>query len=164
MRVRAGGQQQCVNPGHPRVRLSHSSIHCCLVFLLASVLRLLLLQLLLSPFPPTPTPHPPRHSSDFFKSVLLWRIPLLLVLLLLEETKTGWKNSHHLLLRELLTMQIPSLSSSALSSLFLPPSLPPCYCWCSVLSHFLFLLPLSRPSSNSNSYLVSHFSTCSDTG
>lgn len=117
-----------------------------------------------SPFSLSPHPHPPRHSSDFFKSVLLWRIPLLLVLLLLEETKTGWKNSHHLLLRELLTMQIPSLSSSALSSLFLPPSLPPCYCWCSVLSHFLFLLPLSRPSSNSNSYLVSHFSTCSDTG
>lgn len=33
-----GGQQQCVNPGHPRVRLSHSAIHCCLVFLPASLL------------------------------------------------------------------------------------------------------------------------------
>lgn len=37
-----GGQQQCVNPGHPRVRLSPSAIHRCLVFLPVSLL----------PFPP----------------------------------------------------------------------------------------------------------------
>lgn len=38
--VLAGGQQQeqCVNPGHPRVALKHSSIHYCLVFLLDSLL------------------------------------------------------------------------------------------------------------------------------
>lgn len=44
-----GGQRQCVNPGHPRVRLSHSAIHCCLVFLPASFL-----------------PSPPLASSSMF--------------------------------------------------------------------------------------------------
>lgn len=38
VRVLDGGQQQCVNPGHPRVRLSPSAIHCCLVFLPVSLL------------------------------------------------------------------------------------------------------------------------------
>lgn len=44
-----------------------------------------------------------------------------------RENKNRLKDSHHLLLSELLTMQIPSLSSSALPSLSLlsPPSLPP---------------------------------------
>lgn len=36
-RVLDGVQRQCVNPaGRPRVRPSHSAIHCCLVFLSAS--------------------------------------------------------------------------------------------------------------------------------
>lgn len=52
MCVLDGVQQQCVNPGHPRVRLD-SVIHCCLVFLPASLL-----------------PRPPcsfGHSLDFYK-------------------------------------------------------------------------------------------------
>lgn len=79
-----------------------------------------------------------------------------------RENKNWLKNSHHLLLSELLTMQIPSLSSYALPSLSLlsPPSLTACYCWGRALLVSLFLLPLSRPSSTSNSYLLSHFSTC----
>lgn len=69
---------------------------------------------------------------QLFKSALLCLVlPLVLVLKLLGKNKTRLKNSHHLLLSELLTMQIPSLSSSALPSLSLlsPPSLSPCYCW-----------------------------------
>lgn len=58
-------------------------------------------------------------------------------------------------------MQIPSLSSSALPSLSLlsPPSL----LLLGKSSLSFFLLPLSRPSSTSNSYLLSHFSTCFET-
>ena len=113
-----------------------------------------------------------ERGSDFVEAVLFCLTPLPPLLPLvrspLRKTKTGWKNSHHLLLSELLTMQIPSLSSSALPSLSLlsPPSLSLSLSATvgEELSHFsLFLLPLSCPSSNSNSYLVSHFSTCFET-
>lgn len=40
VRVLDGGQQQCVNPGHARVRLNPSAIHWCFAFLLVSLLPL----------------------------------------------------------------------------------------------------------------------------
>lgn len=115
VRVLGGGQQQCVDPGHLRVRLSHSAIHGCLVFLPAS---------------------PPRSASSFSLSELrLFKALLPDSFCPLSsrcspppwenKQKTRLKNSLHLLLSELLTMQIPSLSSSALPShcLLFPPSL-----------------------------------------
>lgn len=106
MCVLDGGQQQCVNPGHPRVSLSHSAIHCCLAFLPASFL-----------------PSCPSASSSFSFSFLntaqTFQIrapppgssPSSSCSAPPRENKNRLKNSHHLLLSELLTMQIPSLSS-----------------------------------------------------
>ena len=91
-----------------------------------------------------------KTELQLFKSTLFWMVlPLVLIVSLLGKTKTSWKTSHHLLLSELLTMQIPSLSSSALPSLSLlsPPSLFLSFFWGRALSFSLYLLPLSCPSS-----------------
>lgn len=122
VRVLDGGQQQCVNPGHPRVRLSPSAIHCCLVFLPVSLLPPPPFEFFSFSVNAAPTfqicaPLPGSSSCSCSQPPRGEKTP---------PKKTGWKNSHHLLLSELLTMQIPSLSSSALPSLSLlsPPSLP----------------------------------------
>lgn len=78
-----GGQQQCVNPGHPRVRLSHSTIHCYLVFLPASFL----------PSPPSAlflkrnSDFPNQCSSAWFFSFFF------LFSASTRKTKTGWKTA-----------------------------------------------------------------------
>lgn len=111
-----------------------------------------------------------KHSSGF-SSLRFSEWSLLLFfffyssLIKQKKIKNRLKNSHHLLLSELLTMHIPSLSSSALPShcLLFPPSLSLSLSATvgEVLSFSLFLLPFFFcPSSKSNSYLVSHFRIC----
>lgn len=131
-----GGQQQRVNPGHPRVTPSLSLIHCCLEFLPAS-----------SPsFPPSASFH--ETYVRLFKSVLFRTIPVLLRLLVpllpekTKQKKTGWKTATTCC-SQLLTMQIPSLSSSALPSHCPSFSLSLSATVGEELSHFL---PFSSPS------------------
>lgn len=147
----AGSQQLCVNPSYPRVRLSHSAIHCCLVFLPVSLATFSLSS--------SPSVSLFSNSAETLQNLLSGsspcscspcRLPL--------GTQKQAENSHHLLLlSQLLTMQISSLSSSALPSLSLPPSATVG----EVLSHFLsFSSPSLALPLTPNSYLVSHFSTC----
>lgn len=157
VRALDGGQQQCVNPGHPRVRLSPSAIHCCLVFLPVSLL------------PPSPF----EFFSFSFNAAPTFQICALLpgsgssFCSCSQPPRENKNKKNRLEKQPPLAALRATYNADPLSKLLCSPfplapfpSLSPCYCWGRALSFSLFLLPLSRPSSTSNSYLVSHFSTC----